>query len=68
MTPKEKAKEFYKKYYDLSPYYLIKSHAVCDEIAKTNVFTAVNLIIDELGQNTDRINYYEEVKKELEKI
>ena len=71
MTPKEKAKELFNKYWDLLLIHNVSHRKLftkecaliaVDEILDDDVFD----MSEELFEN--RINYWEQVKKEIEKL
>lgn len=65
MTPKEKAEELFEKMYE---------YAIFDEAAKQCALIAVDEILkavndpDETFLSKDGIDYWQEVKKEIEKL
>lgn len=72
MTPKEKAKELYWKYYQN-----ISDTSFPEETAKLCALIAVDEIIEECGNwaggtndgwDTKRFDYWQEVKQEIEKL
>jgi hypothetical protein len=64
MTPKEKAKELYWKYYQN-----ISDTSFPEETAKKCALIAVDEILDNLEDNTGKdIKYWQEVKQEIEKL
>ena len=72
MTPKEKAEELYYKYYQI-----VADCGYPEEKAKQCALIAVDEIIDECGNwiggtndgwDTERFDYWQEVKQEIEKL
>jgi hypothetical protein len=70
MTPKEKAKEIFNKMYQVDD--IMNKYPMCFDTAKQCALIAVDEIIDSLDfnqwQNAKQINYYQEVKQEIEKL
>ena len=65
MTPKEKAKELVDKYFYLFSVEL--ENTIADYEAKECALIAVDEILDAVGTNYS-INYWQEVKQEIEKL
>jgi hypothetical protein len=63
MTPKEKAKELFDKFYLQTEYYI---NCGCEFLAKENAL----ICVDEILEFHDRIDvkYWKEVKQEIEKL
>ena len=64
MTPKEKAKELYVKYYELikSPYQKHTCTKQCALIAVDEILSVIWINLD------DEVDYWAEVKQEIEKL
>ena len=71
MTPKEKAKELYDKFYMAIP---SDEMGLCDEASRQCALIAVDEILSELTEipygleYLNRLNYWLEVKQEIEKL
>ena len=73
MTPKEKAKELYQKYYEISPEWLFEGEAI--DLSKQCALIALE-ITSEFSDDSFRScydydnteEYLKEVKKEIEKL
>jgi hypothetical protein len=70
MTPKEKAKELFNKMYHVDD--PMGNYPMCFDTAKQCALISVDEIIEALSfhswQNRNEIEYYEEVKHEIEKL
>lgn len=71
MTPKEKAKELFKKYYGLENNSKKRIKVIEFDTAKQCALIAVDLIIyhtEEDSSNIPLYEYYQQVKQEIEKL
>jgi hypothetical protein len=70
MTPKEKATELFKKYYCMNNDSKSKLKVIGFETAKQCALIAVDLVIDNIEDDylENDLNYWEDVKQEIEKL